>query len=156
MIKRLLHFCSVLVLSVVAFGDATASEGRPNILWIVSEDNGPYLGSYGDSNAKTPNLDRLAEEGIRYTNCFANAPVCAVARSSWIFGVPAVSTGTLHMRSKYLVPRDRFRTYPELLREAGYYVTNNAKTDYNTNSIDPNEIWDESSAYSTRFRKTQQ
>lgn len=122
-----------------------AAEERPNILWITSEDNSSFLGSYGDSNARTPNLDRLAERGVRYDNFFANAPVCAVARSSWIFGAPAVSTGTLHMRSQYRVPRERFKTYPELLKAAGYYVTNNSKTDYNTRSIDEHEIWNESS-----------
>jgi len=122
-----------------------AAAERPNILWITSEDNSSFLGCYGDANALTPNLDRLAERGIRYDNFFANAPVCAVARSSWIFGVPAVSTGTLHMRSQYRVPRERFKTYPELLKASGYYVTNNSKTDYNTKSINPNLIWDESS-----------
>lgn len=138
-----------LSLSIIAFGLLhgllSAAAERPNILWITSEDNGPFLGCYGDENAKTPNLDRLAERGIRYTNFFANAPVCAVARSSWIFGVPAVTTGTLHMRSQYRVPRERFKTYPELLKASGYYVTNNSKTDYNTRSIDPDQIWNESS-----------
>jgi len=100
----------------------------------------------------TPNLDRLAERGIRYTNFYANAPVCAVARSSWIFGVPAVTTGTLHMRSQYRVPRERFKTYPELIRASGYYVTNRRKTDYNTRSIDPSKIWDESSKFA-HFKK---
>ncbi|MGB0744815.1 MAG: sulfatase-like hydrolase/transferase [Opitutales bacterium] len=118
---------------------------RPNILWLTSEDNAGFLGCYGDANAQTPNLDKLAARGIRYTNFYANAPVCAVARSSWIFGVPAVTTGTLHMRSRYRVPRERFITYPELFRAAGYYVTNNRKTDYNTKSINPAKIWDESS-----------
>jgi arylsulfatase A-like enzyme len=124
---------------------ALADEERPNILWITSEDNGPFLGCYGDPNAKTPNLDRLADRGIRYENFFANAPVCAVARNSWIFGVPAVTTGGLHMRSQYRVPRERFKTYPELLKASGYYVTNNSKTDYNTKSIQPNRIWNDSS-----------
>ncbi|MEM0964903.1 MAG: sulfatase-like hydrolase/transferase [Verrucomicrobiota bacterium] len=115
---------------------------RPNILWIVSEDNGQFLGCYGDENAKTPNLDKLAEDGIVYTNSFANAPVCAVARSSWIFGIPAVTLGTHHMRSQYQVPRKEFTTYPEVIREEGYYATNRHKTDYNTASIKKNRIWD--------------
>jgi arylsulfatase A-like enzyme len=124
---------------------ALSADERPNILWITSEDNGPFLGCYGDPIAKTPHLDALAAKGIRYTNAFANAPVCAPARSSWIFGAPAASLGTLHMRSKYRVPRDLFKTYAELLKESGYYVTNNVKTDYNTRSIDEAAIWDESS-----------
>ncbi len=52
-----------------------ADRGRPNILWLVSEDNGPFLGCYGDSFADTPSLDRLASESILYENAYANAPV---------------------------------------------------------------------------------
>ena len=119
----------------------TGDEERPNILWINSEDNGTYIGCYGDPVAQTPNLDKLAEQGLRYTNCFANAPVCAVMRSSWILGVPAVTTGTHHMRSLYRVP-DKLLPYTTLLSEAGYYVTSNGRTDYNNSSFD-REIWDE-------------
>lgn len=138
---RLLVCLAGMLFSLSAFADE-----RPNILWITSEDNAAdLLRCYGDVNANTPHLDKLAAEGIRYTNFYANAPVCAVARSSWIFGVPAVTTGTLHMRSNYRVPRERFVTYPELFKAAGYYVTNNSKTDYNTSSLAPNKIWDESS-----------
>ncbi|MEM1223541.1 MAG: sulfatase-like hydrolase/transferase [Verrucomicrobiota bacterium] len=140
-LKKLLP--SLVLFAVVVSTLLSAEEERPNILWITSEDNGPFLGCYGDTNAKTPNLDQLAAEGILYTNCFANAPVCAVARSSWIWGVPAVTTGTIHMRSKYFVPQKIFTTYPKLLKQAGYYVTNNFKTDYNTNTIKNNKIWDE-------------
>jgi len=121
--------------------DSLIKDERPNILWINSEDNGTYIGCYGDKIAKTPNLDNLASQGVRYTNCFANAPVCAVARSSWILGIPAVSTGTHHMRSTFRVP-DALVPYVTLLKEAGYYVTNNGRTDYNNSSFD-SEIWDE-------------
>ena len=114
---------------------------QPNILWITSEDNGPFLGCYGDSNANTPNLDKLAENGIRYTNCFSNTPVCAVARSSIITGAPAPTSGMHHMRSKIKLPNN-FVPYPTLLKKAGYYVTNNLKTDYNTRSFNKG-IWDE-------------
>ena len=113
---------------------------RPNILWINSEDNGTYIGCYGDKVAQTPNLDNLASQGFRYTNCFANAPVCAVMRSSWILGIPAISTGTHHMRSNFRVPNSLV-PYPTLLKEAGYYVTNCGRTDYNNSSFD-SEIWD--------------
>ncbi|MEQ8556529.1 MAG: sulfatase-like hydrolase/transferase [Cyclobacteriaceae bacterium] len=114
---------------------------RPNILWINSEDNGTYIGSYGDKVAQTPHLDRLAKQGVRYSNCFSNAPVCAVSRSSWILGIPAISTGTHHMRSKFRVP-ESLVPYPILLRQAGYYVTNYGRTDYNNSTFD-SEIWDE-------------
>ena len=116
----------------------------PNILWLVSEDNSPLLGCYGDDFATTPNLDKLATEGFLYTHAYANAPVCAPARNTIITGVYACSNGNQHMRS-YYSKSDEVKTYPEFLREIGYYCTNNSKTDYNTNSIDPSKIWDESS-----------
>ena len=61
----------------------------PNILWLVSEDNSPLLGCYGDDFATTPNLDKLASEGFLYTHAYANAPVCAPARNTIVTGVYA-------------------------------------------------------------------
>jgi arylsulfatase A-like enzyme len=116
----------------------------PNILWITSEDNSPMLGCYGDDLATTPFLDQLAAEGFMYTYAFANCPVCAPARNTIITGVYAASNGNEQMRSEYHKSAS-VRTYVELLREAGYYCTNNSKTDYNCPDIDPNQIWDESS-----------
>ncbi len=118
------------------------SAKRPNILWIVSEDNDPFLGCYGDKNAITHNIDALSKEGITYDNAFSNAPVCAPARSTIITGMYAPNIGTMHMRSKYPIPSD-FKFFPQYLRAAGYYCTNNAKEDYNT--IKPKGVWDESS-----------
>jgi len=113
---------------------------RPNILWLVSEDNGPFFGCYGYKNAVTPNLDKLAAEGILYENAFANAPVCAPARSTIITGMYPPSMGTQHMRSRNAIPA-KIRFFPQYLRDAGYYTTNRAKTDYNIRSI-PKGTWD--------------
>ena len=116
----------------------------PNILWITSEDNSPFLGCYGDAFATTPNLDRMAAEGFRYTRAYANTPVCAPARNSIITGVYACSSGNEQMRSRY--PRsESVRFYTEYLKQKGYYCTNNSKTDYNTTPADPETMWDESS-----------
>jgi len=101
---------------------------RPNILWITSEDNSPYLGCYGDPLAQTPHLDRLASQGIRYRTAFANAPVCSSARSTLITGMYATSLGIHNHRSRVAIP-DGFKLYPEYLRAAGYYCTNNVNTD---------------------------
>lgn len=138
----------VILLSLIVSVNTGCNEKRPqelpNILWLVSEDNSPFLGCYGDEFATTPNLDKLASEGFRYTHAFANAPVCAPARNTILTGIYANSGGNQHMRSKY--PKsDSVKTYPEYLREIGYYCTNNSKTDYNTNSVDPKIIWNESS-----------
>lgn len=123
---------------------------KPNILWIVSEDNSAsYLGCYGNEQATTPNLDQLASEGILYENAYSSAPVCAPTRSTMITGVYSNSMGTQHMRSTYPIP-DFIRFYPYYLHQAGYYCTNRAKTDYNTaNKESWPQVWDKSSHEAT-------
>jgi len=124
---------------------STAQKELPNILWIVSEDNSAYFtGCYGNSFSTTPNIDKLANEGFLYTHAYCPSAVCAPSRNSILTGVYAASNGNENMRSTN-AKSSVVRTYPEYLREAGYYCTNNSKTDYNTNSVDPNKIWDESS-----------
>ena len=57
-------------------------DAKPNVLLIILEDWGPYLGCYGQKLMHTPNLDQLAAEGCRYDACFSSAPVCSSGRSS--------------------------------------------------------------------------
>ncbi len=116
------------------------NETPPNIIFIVSEDNSPFLGCYGDPNANTPNLDKLAEEGILYENAFAVAPVSAPSRSSIITGMYASSLGSHHMRSHVTIP-DNFHFFPYYLRKAGYYTVNRIKKDYNI--VDQDDVWDD-------------
>lgn len=114
---------------------------RPNILWIVSEDNNPYVGAYGDKLAHTPTIDGLARKGLLFRNVYSNAPVCAPSRFGILTGVyPESCAPANQMRAVAHLPGE-FRTYPELLRQAGYYCTNNTKTDYNCD-VDPAAIWD--------------
>jgi len=127
-------------LAVVA-GHAAAAD-RPNILWIVSEDNGPFLGCYGDEFADTPNLDRMARDGILYENAVANAPVCAPARSTIITGVYATAMGTHNMRSTNRIPTGTIKLFPAYLREAGYFTSNRSKTDYNLSPVEK-EAWNQ-------------
>lgn len=118
-----------------------ATQRRPNILWLVSEDNNPFIGAYGDKLARTPTLDRLARGGLLFRHAFSNAPVCAPSRFGILTGVyPEACAPANHMRANAPFP-SRLRTYPELLREAGYFCTNNAKTDYNCD-VDADRIWD--------------
>jgi arylsulfatase A-like enzyme len=139
---RLLKIISALCLPVLFSFTEKPPEDLPNILWITSEDNSPFLGCYGDSFATTPNLDKLATEGIRYTHAYANAPVCAPARNTIITGVYASAGGNEHMRSTYR-KSDVIRYYPEFLREKGYYCTNNYKQDYNIEIEQTKGIWNE-------------
>jgi uncharacterized sulfatase len=115
---------------------------RLNILCITCEDMSPDLGCYGDTYARTPNLDRLAKQGVRFTRAFSVAGVCAPSRSAIITGMYPTTIGTHHMRSKG-VPPPYVRCFTEYLRALGYYCTNNVKTDYNFDS--PVTAWDESS-----------
>lgn len=132
------RFCFLLLASACAL----AAADRPNILWISSEDNGPHLGVYGDDYADTPHLDDLGRKGLIYRNAWSTAPVCAPARTTIISGLYPPSTGSQHMRSLTRLP-SYMKMFPQYLRDAGYYVSNNAKEDYNLEK--PGKVWDESS-----------
>ncbi|MFK7741126.1 MAG: sulfatase, partial [Planctomycetota bacterium] len=161
-----LLFVSLAVLAGWTAGvRAQAPAGQPptNVVWLVAEDMSPWLGCYGDDTVATPNCDRLAREGLRYTSAFATSPVCAPARSSLITGMYATRIGTMHMRNNSPsksaveknpeayrdipgyegVPPAFVRCFPEHLRAAGYYCTNAAKKDYQFRA--PATVWDESS-----------
>lgn len=125
---------------------------RPNILWISTEDMSPRLGAYGDRIARTPTLDRLAAESLRFTRAFTTAPVCAPSRAAIITGMYQTSIGAQHMRTTedrvpelpgpYLaVPPFYVKAFPEYLRAAGYFTSNRAKTDYQFGV--PFTIWDD-------------
>ena len=129
---------------------------RPNILWLVAEDLSPYLAAFGDSTAVTPNISRLAAEGIRYTNAFSVSGVCAPSRAALATGMYPTRIGATHMRTmgniKFLpegitpyeaMPSANVKMHSEYLRRAGYYCTNNPKEDYQFNK--PLTAWDESS-----------
>jgi arylsulfatase A-like enzyme len=144
----------LLLLSLLLSSFSFAQQ-RPNIVWIVCEDISPYIGAYGNHELKTPNIDQLAAEGVRYTNAFTTAGVCAPSRSAIITGMYQTSIGTQHMRTagdpKYqpvppysaVIP-EYVKCFPEYLRKAGYYCTNNQKTDYQFEA--PVTVWDENSA----------
>lgn len=125
---------------------------RPNILWLSCEDMSPNLGCYGDKFAHTPTIDQLASEGMRYTNVFTAAPVCAPNRSAVITGVFAPTLGSHPMRSggegskllAYPKLPDEIRCFSEYLRTTGYFCTNNVKTDYNFQM--PDASWDQCNA----------
>lgn len=130
-------------LGIVCLGTTVGvAAEQPNVLWITCEDMSPMLGCYGDAFARTPQLDALAAQGIRYTNAFAYTGVCAPSRSCLITGIYPTRLGSMHMRSTTRLP-EGIKCFPEYLRNAGYYCTNNAKQDYNFKT--PPETWDESS-----------
>ena len=131
----------VLGLSLILCATSVAAD-KPNILWLTSEDHGPEMGCYGDANARTPNIDALAAKGMLFKRAWSVAPVCAPARSVIISGLYTSSSGGQHMRSMVPLP-DSVRLYPQYLRDAGYYCTNNSKEDFNVQK--PKQLWNASS-----------
>ena len=122
-----------------------ADRAPVNVVWIVIEDASPHIGCYGETQIKTPHIDRMAREGIRCSNAFVTAPVCSSSRSAMVSGMYQTTLGVHNHRSQtssgkgggnadyydsYKVPKS-VKLIPELFRDAGYYVTNKSKTDYN-------------------------
>jgi arylsulfatase A-like enzyme len=164
----LLFACTNTDQSQVASPELNLPE-RPNILWLVAEDLGPYIPSFGDSTVQTPNLSRLAAEGICYDHVFSPSPVCAPSRAAIATGMYPTHIAANHMRTgpwyaanisdkaitEYaeMMPEGVFpyeakpeagvKMMSEVLREAGYYCTNNAKQDYQFRAT--KTAWDESS-----------
>ncbi|MBN2665860.1 MAG: sulfatase [Bacteroidales bacterium] len=144
------------LLSAAAYSQQTPRQ--PNILWISTEDLSPHFNCYGDKTVKTPNIDRLASQGIRFTNVFTTAAISAPCRAGIITGMYQTSIGCMHMRTTSYrrgvdnpvaftaVPPHYVKTFTEYLRTADYYCTNNSKTDYQfAKDPVPASIWDECS-----------
>jgi arylsulfatase A-like enzyme len=136
---------SLLLLFILLSASSIYSK-PPNILWITAEDMSPVLGCYGEPDAKTPHIDALAKQSVRYTNAFASAPVCSPSRSCLIQGTYPTTLGTQQMRSGFPLPT-YMKGFPALLRMQGYYSTNNVKTDYNSGNYQEiiKSSWDENS-----------
>jgi arylsulfatase A-like enzyme len=120
---------------------------RPNILWVTIEDSSPqFFGCYGNKNARTPVIDKLAKEGVRFTNAFSTGTVCSPSRSTIITGLRTYEMGNGNHRSYVPLP-DYIHGFPLYLQQAGYYTTNNVKTDYNFLKADEfiKNAWNESS-----------
>lgn len=168
-LKSLLGISAASLLAANAAGQQ--QQKQPNILWISTEDLSPHLGCYGDKVARTPNIDRLASQGIRYTNVFTTAAISAPCRAGIITGMYQTSIGCMHMRTTSYrrsvdnpleftaVPPHYVKAFTEYMRTAGYYCTNNNKTDYQfAKDPVPASIWDECSRtahYRNRSDKNQ-
>ncbi len=149
---------SLIASALPVVSEAQPNQQRPNIIWISTEDFSPHLGCYGDKVAQTPNIDQLATQGVRFTNVFTTAAVCAPVRAGIITGMYQNSIGCMHMRTtsyRHLVenpveftavPPHYVKAFTEFLRVAGYYCTNNSKTDYQfAKDPVPVSIWDDCS-----------
>ena len=150
--KQLLTFLIACILA-----DLLIAADRPNIVWLVSEDNSThYLDLYDKHGAPTPRIAEIAKHGLIYEHAFSNAPVCSVARTTLATGCYAPRIGTQFHRKHVSVPLpDGVKMFSQLLRESGYYTANNSKKDYN--AIEGGQVWDESSKKASwRKRKDDQ
>jgi arylsulfatase A-like enzyme len=140
------RFITFLVLTVVLCGTGCLhAADRPNVVWLVSEDNSVhYLQHFDEHGASTPRIEKLADHGLTFDHAFSNAPVCSVARTTLATGCYGPRIGTQYHRRSVSVPLpDGMKMFPEYLRNAGYYTANNNKTDYN--AVSGKNVWDESS-----------
>lgn len=148
---------SALAAGAASAGGSCRRQQRPNILWIIAEDFSPDLGCYGNKLVHTPNLDRLAAQGVRFTRAFVTGPVCSASRSAIATGMYQTTIGAHHHRSHR---DDNFRLPPPVevfthyLREAGYHTSNlekvpgiggTGKTDFNfaAESVFDGKDWSE-------------
>src|SRR3954468_20820988 len=137
-----------LILGVyfIAACSVGAESAKPNVLWLIGEDFSQNLGCYGEKFVQTPNLDKLAADGMRFNRFFTTAPVCSASRSAFMTGMYQTTIGAQNHRSHrddgYKLP-DGVRVIPDRMREAGYFTANvrnlpapikfkgTAKTDWN-------------------------
>jgi N-sulfoglucosamine sulfohydrolase len=122
--------CCLLMVVVCNFTNPLVAADRPNILWLVGENLSHDLGCYGAKHVYTPNLDRLASEGTRFTQVFSTNPACAPSRSAFMLGMYQTTTDTHHMRShrddSFRLPAG-IRPITHRLQDEGY-LTANIKT----------------------------
>lgn len=121
----------LVFISFGGYGHLFSQTDQPNIVWITIEDTSPdFIGCYGNTQVKTPNIDALAKEGIRFTHAYSTNVVCAPSRHTIITGVRTAVDGCGNHRSQFKVP-EQVKGFASYLKNAGYFTSNNSKTDYN-------------------------
>lgn len=144
--NRLAAFALACVLGLASAMPLAAAE-KPNILWLFAEDTSPWMGCYGDpiNEGATPNIDSLADQGVRFSRAYVPAPVCSACRSALMGGQNQIRFNAHEHRSsrgpaKLYLPTG-LKLLPQLVKESGYFTFNLGKTDYNF-------VWDEEATYS--------
>lgn len=134
----------LFTISIAGIASFTAAADRPNIVWIIPDDMSAHFSCYGETAIETPNVDKLAADGVQFTNAFVTAPVCSTCRSAFITGMYQTSIGAHHHRSgrgtKKIHLPEHVKLVPTLFQTAGYYTSitgwpiqkkKKGKTDYN-------------------------
>lgn len=121
LLAGIIALLSVLLLASCEAEEQESQDSPPNIIWLMAEDISTDLGCYGFPDVRTPNLDQLAKEGVRFENAFVTNPICSPSRSAMMIGAHQVKTNTHHHRSNREVPLSApYLPFTQLLRDAGY------------------------------------
>ncbi len=125
----MMHRCwgMLLLIAGILIAPLSAQQTtRPNILWFVVDDMSANFSCYGETTIQTPQVDRLAREGTRFSHAFVTAPVCSPCRSAMITGMYQTSIGAHHHRSGRGVEKIRLpegvTPIPALFQQAGYFT----------------------------------
>ena len=143
--RSIIAFGLIFGFQIVAFAETKVPQ--PNILWIFAEDTSPWIGCYGDkvNTGHTPNIDSIAERGMRFARAYVPAPVCSACRSAMMAGQSQIRFGAHEHRSSrapdaQLSLPDGMKLLPQIMQEGGYFTANLGKTDYNF-------VWDQDATY---------
>jgi len=111
----------------------TPASGKPNILWVYIEDINPWFGCYGDKTVHTPNMDKLARDGVLFERCYTPVSICSPTRSSLITGRMPTTIGVHNHDGAYtnLPAYLEGNTLPEIFQKNGYQTFNQGKDHYN-------------------------
>ncbi len=128
----IIHFLALILISC-------KEDKKPNVVWIFVEDMNDWMGCYGDSTVPTPNIDKLAENGIQFNRAYMPAGVCSATRSAIAYGTMQTTLGVHnHRSSRQRIPEEKIRlpentkTVYQILRNNGYHVINvGPKNDFN-------------------------
>jgi N-sulfoglucosamine sulfohydrolase len=123
-VKKICVFIPVLLFASVlcSFSQESTPE-EPNIVFILAENISTEIGCYGFPSVKTPNIDKLASEGVLYSKAFTTASVCSPSRAAMMVGAYQIKTNTQHLRmniNRHL--SHPYRAFTYYLRQAGYYT----------------------------------
>src|ERR1043166_1167853 len=122
----------VIILVLVFPPNSSWAEVKPplNVLWLCSDDHVPYvMGAYGNQRVRTPNLDRLAAQGMRFDAAFCNSPVCTASRQSFITGRYPRTIGVTQLKTAL---SEKEVTLAEILKQAGYETAAIGKMHFNS------------------------